>query len=142
MIRKFQKADIEPVMRIWLSANLDAHAFIPAEYWQSNFDPVRSQIAQAEVWVYELETGIQGFIGLAGDYIAGLFVDKSCRSRGIGKQLLDHVKQTHDALSLSVYKRNERAVSFYLREGFSLSSEQTDEATGEAEYTMLWSAQS
>lgn len=142
MIRKFQKADIERVMRIWLSANLDAHDFIPAEYWQSNFEPVREQIAQAEVWVYETEGGIHGFIGLAGDYIAGLFVDKSYRSRGIGKQLLDHAKQTHDALSLSVYKRNERAVSFYLREGFLVSSEQTDEATGEAEYTMLWSAQS
>lgn len=47
-------------------------------------------------------------------------------------------EQTHSTLSLGVYQKNKRAVSFYLREGFSILSEELDEATGETEYTMIW----
>lgn len=138
MIRKFQKSDTEQVMKIWLSGNEEAHPFVPKEYWRSNFAMVQEQLLQAEVSVYEADGEIRGFIGLAGDYIAGIFVDGKYRSRGIGKQLLDYVKQTHDILSLGVYQKNKRAVSWYRREGFSVLSEELDEATGEVEYAMSW----
>ena len=72
------------------------------------------------------------------EYIAGIFVDKSCRSTGIGTQLLTCVKEKYDILSLSVYQQNSRAVAFYQREGFSILSEGVDEDTGEKEYTMFW----
>lgn len=140
MIRKFQKADTGQVMRIWFKGNIDAHPFIPREYWESNFEMVQIQLAQAEVCVSESGGIIQGFIGITDGYIAGVFVDSRFRSRGIGGQLLEYAKQTHDALSLGVYKKNERAVLFYLREGFSMVSEQIDEGTGETEYTMGWNA--
>lgn len=139
MIRQFQEPDAEQVMQIWLRGNEDAHDFIPKEYWRSNYTEVEEQILQAEVFVYEVNNEIQGFIGIIDSYIAGIFVKNSCRSRGIGRQLLEYVKQTHDTLSLGVYKKNKRAVLFYLREGFSIISEGFDKDTGEKEYTMIWS---
>lgn len=139
MIRKFQEADAKQVMQIWLKGNTDAHSFISKEYWKSNFDIVQEQLAQAEVYVSESEKSILGFIGITDGYIAGIFVDSRCRSCGIGGQLLDYVKKKHNCLSLNVYKKNERAVSFYLRKGFTVLSEQTDSDTREAEYTMSWS---
>lgn len=138
MIRKFQKADTEQVMQIWLSGNEDAHPFVPKEYWQSNFGMVQDQLLQAEVFVYHAYGEISGFIGIVNGYIAGIFVDQKRRSLGIGKKLLDFVKSKYDSLSLDVYKKNNRAVSFYFREGFSVLSEGLDEATGEIEYTMIW----
>lgn len=138
MIRKFQAADIEQVMRIWLNGNIGAHSFIPREYWENNFDMVQEQMAAAEVWVYESAGEILGFIGLMDSCIAGIFVDESHRSLGIGRKLLDYAKREHRHLSLSVYVKNERAEAFYLREGFHALSEGRDEATGEAEYTMVW----
>lgn len=138
MIRKFQKSDIEQVMQIWLSGNEDAHNFISKEYWLSNFSMVREQILQAKIFVYDIDGEIKGFIGIVEDYIAGIFVDSRCRSVGIGKQLLDYVKQTHSTLSLSVYQKNKRAVAFYAREGFTILSKKLDESTGEVEYTMIW----
>lgn len=138
MIRKFQKADTKQVMQIWLNGNIDTHPFIPKEYWESNFEMVQEQLVQAEVYVYESGESIQGFIGIAGHYIAGIFVDKRCRSCGIGRQLLTHVKQIYPNLTLGVYQKNSRAINFYLREGFSVLSEQTDEDTEEVEYTMGW----
>lgn len=138
MIRELQDSDVEQVMRIWLSGNMDAHPFVPGEYWLSNFAAVQEQLTQAEVYVYEADEGVEGFIGLVGDFIAGIFVNGDRRSCGVGRRLLDYAEQGHGALSLDVYQKNERAVAFYIREGFVVSSEQLDEATGEMEYTMAW----
>jgi putative acetyltransferase len=95
MIREFQTSDTEQVMQIWLNGNEDAHPFIFREYWRSNFSMVQEQLLQAEVFVYEKDGKIRGFIGITDGYIAGIFVDRNCRSCGIGKQLLEYVKQTH-----------------------------------------------
>lgn len=138
MIRKFQETDIEQVMEIWLNSNIEAHSFVPEKYWRSNFDMVKEQLPQADVYVSDRDGEIQGFIGIADGYLAGIFVNKKYRSHGIGKQLLCHAKQTYPALTLNVYRKNDRAAAFYRREGFSILSEQTDEATGEFEYTMGW----
>lgn len=81
---------------------------------------------------------ICGFIGVQEDYIAGIFVKRDSRCAGIGKQLLDHVKENHSALTLNVYRKNRRAVEFYLREGFSVISEDIEPDSGEADKTMRW----
>lgn len=138
MIRTFQAGDLEAVMSIWLSANLEAHAFIDPEYWKRNFDAVTAMIPQAEVWVSEGENGIDGFIGIVDDYIAGIFVDASARAAGIGSQLLDRAKQGRKSLRLSVYRKNTTAVSFYRRRGFQIDKESVDLETSEPEYTMTW----
>ena len=52
--------------------------------------------------------------------------------------MLTYVKQKYDTLSLGVYQKNTRAVTFYHKEGFSILSEAVDKATDEKEYTMVW----
>lgn len=141
MIRTFEKPDTEQVMRIWLNGNREAHSFIPERYWRQNLAQVQSQLLQAEVLVCEVGGQIQGFLGMTGDWIAGMFVDAEFRSLGVGKQLLDCAKQLHSVLSLSVYQKNRRAIGFYLREGFEMLSQGMDEDTGEGEYTMIWKKQ-
>ena len=88
--------------------------------------------------MYEDAQGVQGFIGLDGDHIEGLFVAKEMRSHGIGKQLMDHVKQGRVALTLEAYRKNAGAVRFYQREGFTIQGEDLDVSTGEMEYSMQW----
>ena len=90
------------------------------------------------VYVAEDDRGINGFIGIAGDYIAGIFVDSSVRTNGIGSQLLDRAKENRQKLSLSVYKKNVTAVSFYRNRGFQIDAEGVDPQTSESEYTMSW----
>ena len=70
--------------------------------------------------------------------VAGLFVAKPERSRGVGKQLLDAAKAAHDYLELRVYAENWPAVKFYYREGFTLCSQDVDGSTGADEYLMAW----
>lgn len=139
MIRTFRSADLTEIMHIWLSTNLKAHDFIPADYWESHFEQVRVLLPAAELYIYEEVAGtLCGFIGMSGDYIAGIFVKEGARSGGIGKQLLDYVKSFRQSLTLNVYRKNERAVRFYLRENFTVRSQRLEKDTGEEEYLMEW----
>ena len=104
MVRKFQKSDLELVMEIWLSGNEDAHPFISKEYWKSNFESVQEQLLEAEVYVFEADEVIKGFIGMQGNYIAGIFVKREFRRAGIGRQLLNYVKAGHSDLTVHVYQ--------------------------------------
>ena len=74
MIRKLQKADINRVADIWLKTNLKAHFFISEQYLISNYEFVKELLPQAEVYVYEDDKMIQGFIGINDEYIEGIFL--------------------------------------------------------------------
>lgn len=138
MIRVLQKADIDRVAEIWLDSNRKAHHFIPEQYWKSNFGLVKEMLSQAEVYVYENDRNIQGFMGLNGEYIEGIFVSDEMQSHGIGKMLLDYVKSKKENLLLNVYQKNVRAIRFYQREGFQIQCEGLDEVTDEKDYVMIW----
>lgn len=138
MIRKLQGADISKVAEIWLENNLKTHCFIPAQYWENNFDLVKEMLSQAEVYVYENDQKIQGFIGLNGEYIEGIFVLTEMQSKGVGKLLMDFIKERKEKLFLNVYRKNARAIHFYHREGFDIRCEGLDKNTGKKEYTMIW----
>lgn len=132
-----RRADLPDIMRIWIEGNLDAHSFVDGDYWRRNYAHVQSEIAKAEVYVCEERGEVIGFIGLSGDYVAGLFVDKPSRGRGVGKQLLDRAKKTRRELSLHVFEKNTRAVRFYIREGFVFGSG-TNSDSWERELLMRW----
>lgn len=138
MIRKFETKDTERVMQIWLEVNIEAHDFVSSDYWLSHYQSVQEQLLEADIYVYEQDEEIQGFVGMVDDYLAGIFVDKKFRSMGIGKNLLECVKKNYSAFSLNVYQKNQRAVEFYLREGLSVVSKGIDEETAETDYTMVW----
>ena len=138
MIRKLQKADINKVADIWLDTNIKAHDFIPAQYWKSNFELVKQLLLQAEVYVYENDKEIQGFVGMNKEYVEGIFISDKMQSQGIGKILLNYAKDKRNKLLLNVYQKNARAISFYQREGFKIQFESLDEATGEKDYVMAW----
>ena len=136
MIRKLLNGDIDRVADIWLKTNLKAHYFISNQYWKSNYELVKEMMSQSEVYVYEDDKMIQGFVGLNDEYIEGIFVSDEMQSCGIGKLLLDYIKDKKVSLRLNVYQKNARAISFYQREGFIIEGEGLDEATGEKEYTI------
>ena len=139
MIRKMSAADADAVAHIWLNENLRAHEFIQESYWLDNFIPVRAALERAEVYVFELGGGeIGGFIGLTGNYVAGIFVREDRQGRGEGRDLVTYVKNLRDHLELSVYAKNIRAMRFYEREGFRVVDGATDENTGEFEYLLAW----
>lgn len=128
-------------MQIWLDTNIEAHKFIQKEYWINNYTAVKEMLPRAEVYVYKDDNTHQivGFIGLTNNYVEGIFIKEASQSKGIGKQLLNYVKELKSVLSLRVYQKNIRAVSFYLREQFIIQTESMDDNTNEKEFIMNWS---
>lgn len=138
MIRKFKKEDLDKILNIWLEVNIDAHNFISEQYWSKNYDMVKEILPQADVFVYEEENKIKGFVGIMDNYIAGIFVLKNMQSKGIGKKLLEYIKNKKTELSLNVYEKNNRAIEFYKKEKFEIVSKKIDENTNEIEVLMKW----
>ena len=138
MIRVLEEKDVDTVAKIWLETNIKAHDFIVSNYWKEHYEIIKDMFLQAEIYVYEIEKEIMGFIGLDKEYIEGIFVLDQYQKRGIGKALLNHVKAKKEHLSLNVYQKNLNAILFYQREGFCVQYEDVDENTGEKEYRMVW----
>lgn len=140
MIRNAKETDIDEIMDIWLNSNIDAHSFVPKEYWVENFNYVKKSILAAEVYIYtdDYTDDLIGFIGLADNYIAGLFVKQAARSKGVGKALLDYVKGIKSELFLDVYDKNRRAIRFYKREHFKVQEQNVDIDTKEKECRLVW----
>lgn len=137
-LRLLEAKDISIVAEIWLDSNIKAHSFIHADYWKSHFDSIKELFLQSEIYVCENKNGILGFIGLNETHVEGIFVKEDARSQGVGKQLLDYVKSSKKQLRLSVYKKNTRAVEFYLREKFEIVECNIEQSTNETEYLMVW----
>lgn len=138
MIRVLEEKDVDTVAKIWLETNIKTHDFIASNYWKEHYEIIKDMFLQAEVYVYEIEKEIMGFIGLDKEYIEGIFVLNQYQKRGIGKALLNHVKAKKEHLSLNVYQKNLNAILFYQREGFCVQYEDVDKNTGEKEYRMVW----
>lgn len=138
MVRNFKNADIDKIMEIWLNSNIEAHNFIDKSYWEKNFEMVKNALPQAEIYIYEENNNIMGFVGLVENYIAGIFVEKNFREKGTGKKLLDYAKSIKNNLTLNVYEKNIDAVKFYKREGFTVEKFGIDKSTDEKEFMMSW----
>lgn len=130
--------NISAILEIWLNENIRAHSFIDKSYWISNFEYVKNALQQTEVYVYERGGDIVGFIGLNGNYIEGIFVNRAFQSEGIGSALIEYAKAKHSVLTLNVYEKNKRALSFYIKQGFEITDKETDINTNETELKMTW----
>ena len=80
-----------------------------------------------------------GFLSFVKEnQIGGLFVDNSAQDRGVGYALMEQAKRLFSFLELDVYARNEKAVHFYLRQGFQAVVVFKGEDTGEESIRMRW----
>ncbi len=137
MIRRANENDLDMIIDIWLMSNIKEHSFISEDYWRNHFDEVRIAISNAEVYVFE-DYVIKAFVGLAENYIAGIFVKEEFRSKGIGGKLIRFLQKTKSELSLHVYEKNKNAVRFYTKHGFQVSKKRLEIDTKQTEYLMVW----
>lgn len=137
-IRPMEEKDIDRVMEIWMIANKETHSFIDPSYWEGQEKYVREMIFGAEVYLCEQSERILGFAGLQGQYLAGIFVEKDSRGQGYGSRLLKFCMERTRCLSLHVYRKNDRAMEFYLTHGFKIDKAEMDTELGEVELFMSW----
>ena len=138
MIRKYNTADLEEVIAVWLSSSIEAHPFIDEKTWKLHTADLRNQyLPNADSWVWEEGGKIVGFISLIGDYVGGLFVLPEWQGKGIGTRFIRLAKSERGRLTVGVYDKNEKAKEFYLRCGFIYESEEVQQETGEIVINMV-----
>ncbi len=87
------------------------------------------------LYVYD-DGVVKGFIKVEGTYIARLFVEPVLQNASIGSRLLEYAIQEHNADHLWALEKNERAIRFYERHGFTATGEKKPES-GTDEYLVL-----
>ncbi|WP_294395788.1 N-acetyltransferase [uncultured Clostridium sp.] len=139
MIKELTLDKLDEVMEIWISTNIKAHNFISEQYWINNFDLVKEMIANSDVYIFEENNIIKGFIGIVDqNYIAGLFVRDIYQRDGVGKELLNYCKSKYSSLMLDVFIKNKNALSFYQKNNFKVIQKHFNEGLQEQEYTMYF----
>jgi putative acetyltransferase len=85
-----------------------------------------------DVWVLRDEEDVPlGFLGLARDSIAALFMDPAHRGRGGGRHLVSHAQELRGgALSVEVNEQNVAARGFYEALGFVVAGRSPLDDTG------------
>ena len=140
MLRELKEKDIDDVMRIWRDGNFKAHNFISSVYWSDKYIKVQNEyLRKSYTLVYEEDGKIKAFISVIDDgYIGALFVTEDVQREGIGRILINYVKEKYETLSLKVYEKNINATMFFKAMGFKKLRSQIDESTSEKEYVMEW----
>ena len=137
MIRLFEKKDMDQVLNIWLNASVKAHDFVEKKFWESKVADMRDiYLPSGEIYVYDEDGVIKGFLALCDDTLAAVFISPKNQGEGIGRQLMAKAKEVRNNLNLTVYKKNKKSIKFYKKCGFKIAKEQVDEHTGELELLM------
>lgn len=137
-IRGYKPEDLKEISKIWLECNKKAHSFVPEEYFIKHLPMLEELLPTVTVLVSEEEEKVSGFLGMEDGFILGLFVDPDRHRKGIGHLLLQEARKNQDSLTLKAFVKNEKAVAFYIKEGFRSIGTEKDENTGEEEVTFFW----
>ena len=86
-----------------------------------------------QLWVYDDEGVIKGFMWVDSQQIKKLFVEPVLQSKGIGSVLLIYATTELEATYLWALEKNTRAIAFYQKHGFQLTEERMLEE-GTTEY--------
>ena len=150
MIRKMENNDFDRVEQIWYQESVRVHNWMegPDKFWDRNRQGLRDIIKKSDVkLVYDQDDIVRGFV-LFGyinpNYIAEIFVDHQQRtypdgkSREIGKALIDYLKASNPCLTVSVYMLNHKAIKFYIKNDFVITTLYAEQGTGFTKLFMQW----
>lgn len=89
-------------------------------------------LGKRTVLVAEAGGSIAAYLSFSEGRVFALYIDPDFRGQGLGRTLLDRVKQRHpDRVELTVFEPNFAARRFYEREGFAEVPEGRDETAEE-----------
>ena len=142
MIQKWDATETGPLLELWLESTIYAHPFIAESYWRESLEVVRDvYLPAAATWVWQENDALKQFVRVMDwRFVGALFVAPHAIRHGIGRALLDEVKQHYDWLSLEVYQKNVRAVNFYHAQGFRIEDCAWQDDTQHPTWIMHWPA--
>lgn len=139
LIREAQPDDVDAIAELY-ERSFGTLSFLPTLHTLEEHRAWFGQIvAEREVWVWEDESIILGFIALGEATVDYLYVAPEMTGRGLGSALLDHAKARRpNGFSLWTFQQNKGARRFYERHGLRVvrltDGEHNEERTPDALY--------
>ena len=121
-IRRARAAEHDALVALWERSVRATHDFLT----EADIDALRPLVREAlsddalELWVLAERADVPiGFMGLAGDDIAALFLEPARRGQGGGRRLVAHAQALRGGdLTVDVNEQNPAARGFYEALGF------------------------
>jgi len=132
MIRRCSETDLKTLFEIINDAAIAYKGVIPDDRWQEPYMPeeeIRTEIDNGVLfWGFERNDNLLGVMGIQdkGDValIRHAYVRTCSRKQGIGESLLLHLERlTEKPILVGTWKAASWAVSFYLKNGYTLVSD-------------------
>ena len=140
MIRKIKEEDITKVMTIWVKGNFKAHDFIEKDYWLEIYNDVKEKfLNDFDTYVYSDADDIKGFASVSKEkVIEAIFVKQDNVRQGIGRKLINHIKNIYPTLTITEYEKNINTILFLTAMGFKNEGIQMDQKRNEKQYIMQY----
>ena len=134
MIRPYSEVDLDDLLDAWYQASLVAHSFLTDEFLTNERREIVDRwLPVAETTVYEHQGKVVGFISMLGNEVGAIFVHPHHQRLGIGRALMDHVRESRPYLELGVFEDNEVGRRFYNDYGFEMVGRVMNEEAGHPE---------
>lgn len=131
MIRNYQPADCDDVLRVWARASAVAHPFLSEEFLELERNNIPNvYLPNADTWVWVADGQVVGFISLLGNEVGALFVDPTFHRSGIGRALMGRAQAVRGELEVEVFESNLRGRAFYEKLGFEFIHKKVHDQTG------------
>ena len=139
MLNQFDKKDIDIIMKIWKDNNQKYQGFMDNQYWVDNYIQTRDEFMKNKIYVYTEAAKILAFVVIdTNGKVLNIQVKPEIQREGIGKLLLEKIKNENNNLSVEVFEKNINAVLFFKAMGFRKIAENMDNQTKENIYNMKW----
>lgn len=136
MIRTLEISDYACLIEIWESAVLNTHDFLTKEDFFFYKKMLPTYFQYVNLFGYEQDNVIIGFIGVSEDNLEMLFIDNKHRGSGVGKALISYAIEQLHITKVDVNEQNTQAVGFYKNIGFEVYDRSEFDAEGK-EYPIL-----
>lgn len=127
-----EEVDYDELLHVWEASVRSSHHFLSETDIQYYKPLIRSQYFPA-VSLYAIrddQEKIVAFVGLSDELIEMLFVLPGEQGKGYGKYLLDFAVQEKQIKKVDVNEQNERALRFYLKNGFDVMARDATDSSG------------
>ncbi|MGN4124907.1 GNAT family N-acetyltransferase [Lysinibacillus sphaericus] len=128
--RKATSSDYDIILKLWEKSVSATHDFLSLEDLQEIKKEIPSYLPHLDVRLWLINKSLIGFSAINNNHLEMLFLDPTKTGKGYGKQIIQLIIKNFNVKTVDVNKDNENAKSFYLKNGFSIVSEEQTDGSG------------
>ncbi|MEB2281152.1 GNAT family N-acetyltransferase [Lysinibacillus xylanilyticus] len=122
--------DYETIINLWDRSVTKTHDFLSLKDKEDIKQEIPMYFPHLDVRLWYVENELIGFSGTNNQHLEMLFLEPAEIGKGYGKQLIQQLIRDFNIRSVDVNKDNENAKMFYLKNGFTIVSEDPTDSSG------------